>query len=104
MEADRTPSPQSLVAQMLSVRDGFLSAQQELGRMEHIAEGGNGLVSATVSGTGEVIALRLDPDVKRQDPADLEQIILDALQEAQQLAKKHAEQTAASFAQRHTFQ
>jgi DNA-binding protein YbaB len=61
---------------------------------------GGGLISVTVSGIGAVLDVRLDPDVKRYDPAELEQMILDALRGAQKSAKEHAEQTVAAFAQR----
>jgi nucleoid-associated protein EbfC len=99
MTAPQKPRWQQLVEQVSSVRNGLLSIHEELGRTEVVGEAGNGLVRVTVRGTGEVIAVQLDPGVKRENPAALEELFLTAAQQAQAAARTLVEQKAAPLSQ-----
>jgi nucleoid-associated protein EbfC len=93
-----TPPPiGELLDQVLSLRNAVLSARDELAQTELVGEAGNGLVSVTVRGTGEVIGVRLHPDVKRQALHDLEDLFLVAAAQAQDTARVLAEQRSKQF-------
>jgi len=60
-----------------------MSAQQELAAAEVTGQAGNGLVTATLTGEGEVTAITIDPKVV--DPEDVEtlqDLVLGALDDA----------------------
>jgi len=60
-----------------------MSAQQELASAEVTGQAGNGLVSVTMTGEGEVTAMAIDPKVV--DPEDVEtlqDLIVGALSDA----------------------
>ena len=90
-----TPSPfRDLMGQVQSIRDAVFAARDELNQTELVGESGNGLVSVTVRGSGEVIGVRLHADAKRQSLTELEDLFLAAATQAQSAAKllteKHA--------------
>lgn len=98
-----TPNPlQHMIDKVMSARDGLLTAQQRLVDSEFVGEAG-GLVSVTVRGSGEVVAVRLDPSARKRTPAELEELFLQAAQQAQQSARTFAEQLTAPFADMATF-
>jgi DNA-binding YbaB/EbfC family protein len=69
----------------------MMQAQAELAESEVTASAGGGLVSATVSGDGELKGVKIDP--KAVDPEDvetLEDLILAAVQAATDDAKRLA--------------
>jgi DNA-binding YbaB/EbfC family protein len=75
--------PQALLAQALEMQQRLLDAQAEAA--EAIVEGaaGGGKVKVTMTGTGEVTAVHIDPSVV--DPAEvdlLEDLIVAALRDA----------------------
>jgi nucleoid-associated protein EbfC len=58
-------------------------AQAELATLRATGHGGGGLVTATVSGEGTAVALRIDPSIiDPDDPETLADTVLAALQEA----------------------
>jgi nucleoid-associated protein EbfC len=61
---------QQLMKQAQQMQQQLADAQAELAEAEVTGSAGGGLVSATVSGTGELKSLRIDP--KAVDPDDLE--------------------------------
>jgi DNA-binding protein YbaB len=83
--------------QVLSIRDAVLGAHDELAQTELVGESGNGLVSVTVRGTGEVISVRLHPDTKRQSLNDLEDLFVAAVTQAQDAARVLTEQRSRTF-------
>jgi nucleoid-associated protein EbfC len=92
-----TPRVQRVVEQLASMRDMLKSAHQELTRTEVTGEAGGGLVRVTAYGTGEVTEVRLDPRVRRREIRELERLILEAIQEAQQLGRGLVEQLSATL-------
>ncbi|GDY30679.1 nucleoid-associated protein [Gandjariella thermophila] len=87
------PNMQQIVQQAQKMQEQLMAAQQELADAEVTGSAGGGLVTATVSGTGELKGLVIDP--KAVDPEDTETLadlvvaaVRDAGHNAQQLASE----------------
>lgn len=86
------PNLQQLAQIAQKMQADYMTAQQELTEAELSASAGGGLVTATVSGTGEIKGIKIDP--KAVDPSDvetLEDLILAAIAAANQEAQRLAE-------------
>ncbi len=70
MQPGGTPDMQHIMQQAQQLQQQLTSAQEELAEAEVSGSAGGGLVSATVSGSGELKALTIDP--KAVDPEDTE--------------------------------
>nr|WP_233163666.1 YbaB/EbfC family nucleoid-associated protein [Glycomyces salinus] len=82
---------QKLLQQAQQMQADYMQAQEELQEAEVTASAGGGLVSATVTGDGELKGVKIDP--KAVDPEDvetLEDLILAAVQAATEDAKRMA--------------
>lgn len=82
---------QQLLQQAQRMQEQLLSAQQNLSETEITGTAGGGLVTATVTGAGELVSLDIAPSVV--DPADVETLcdlvvaaVRDANAQAQRLA------------------
>jgi nucleoid-associated protein EbfC len=64
------PDLQQLMQQAQQMQEQLMAAQQELAEAEVTGTAGGGLVTATVTGAGELKALVIDPKVV--DPEDTE--------------------------------
>jgi DNA-binding YbaB/EbfC family protein len=64
------PDMQAILQQAQQMQQQLMSAQQELAAAEVTGTAGGGLVSAVVSGSGELKSLTIDPKVV--DPEDVE--------------------------------
>jgi len=85
---------QQLMKQAQKMQEQMLAAQQQLADAEVTGSAGGGLVTVTVSGTGDVKSVSIDP--KAVDPEDvetLEDLIVVAFREASDAAKTMAEET-----------
>ncbi|WP_073480267.1 YbaB/EbfC family nucleoid-associated protein [Streptoalloteichus hindustanus] len=87
------PNMQQIVQQAQKMQQQLMAAQQELAEAEVRGTAGGGLVTAVVSGTGELKGLSIDP--KAVDPEDTETLadlvvaaVRDANHSAQELAAK----------------
>ncbi|MGQ0842289.1 YbaB/EbfC family nucleoid-associated protein [Actinokineospora sp.] len=83
---------QAILAQAQKMQEQLLSAQQELAEAEVSGTAGGGLVTATVSGAGELKSLVIDPKVV--DPDDVEtlaDLVVAAVRDAGTNAQKLAE-------------
>ncbi|MDT0308463.1 YbaB/EbfC family nucleoid-associated protein [Streptomyces sp. DSM 44917] len=83
---------QQLLQQAQKMQQDLAAAQQELAETPVEGSAGGGLVKATVTGSGELTALEIDP--KAVDPEDTETLadlvlaaVRDANKAAQELAK-----------------
>jgi nucleoid-associated protein EbfC len=86
------PNIQEILAQAQAMQEKLASAQEELEDAEVTGSAGGGLVTATVSGAGELTALAIDPKVV--DPDDVEtlsDLIIAAVRDANRNAQKLAE-------------
>ncbi len=81
------PNMQQLMKQAQQLQAQMESAQQELAAAEVEGTAGGGLVTATVSGTGDIIGCVIDP--KAVDPDDAEtlgDLVVAAVRAAQEAA------------------
>ena len=82
---------QQLLQQAQRMQEQLMSAQQNLAETEVTGTSGGGLVTATVTGAGELVSLEIAPSVV--DPADIETLcdlvvaaVRDATAQAHRLA------------------
>ena len=61
MFPEGTPDLQALLQQAAEMQERLTTAQQELADARVEGSAGGGLVHATVSGTGELVSLTIDP-------------------------------------------
>ncbi len=93
MFPEGTPDLQALLQQASAMQERLVSAQHELEEARVEGSSGGGLVTATVTGTGELVGLTIDPSVC--DPADTE-TLADLVVAAVQNAADNAQRNAAS--------
>jgi DNA-binding YbaB/EbfC family protein len=84
------PNLQALLKQAQQMQRDLAAAQDELASAEIEGSAGGGLVTATVTGTSEVVSIRIDRQVVDPDDVDtLEDLVVaainDATRQAQQL-------------------
>ena len=87
------PNMQQLMKQAQKMQQQMLSAQQELAETQLTGTAGGGLVTATVTGSGEVLGIKIDP--KAIDPDDvesLEDLVVAAIRDAARAAAELAEE------------
>ncbi len=86
----RQPDMAQLMKQAQKMQQQMAEAQEQLAAAEVTGTAGGGLVTATVTGAGEVLSVKIDPTAV--DPADVESLedlvvaaIRDAASNAQEL-------------------
>jgi DNA-binding YbaB/EbfC family protein len=87
------PNMQKLMLQAQQMQQKLAAAQAELAKAELTGTSGGGLVTVTVSGSGEVRSVSIDP--KAVDPEDietLEDLVLAAITNANEEVRKLTEQ------------
>ncbi|MFJ9445783.1 YbaB/EbfC family nucleoid-associated protein [Kitasatospora sp. NPDC101235] len=83
------PNMQQLLKQAQKMQQDFAKAQQELAETKVNGTAGGGLVEATVTGAGELVALTIAPAaVDPEDTETLADLILAAVRDASQTAQK----------------
>ena len=88
-----TPNMQDLLKQAQQMQQDYVAAQNELTEAEVSASSGGGLVTVTVSGTGEFKKIAISPEaVDPEDVDTLEDMVGAAIQAAGEEAKKLAEE------------
>ena len=83
MQPGGTPDMSALLAQAQQVQQQLMEAQEALANSEVHGQAGGGLVQVTMKGSGEVVAVSIDPNVV--DPTDVEtlqDLIVGALTDA----------------------
>ena len=82
---------QKLLQQAQQMQADMMAAQSELAKTEVSASAGGGLVTATVTGDGELVRVKIAPEaVDPEDVETLEDLILAAVQAANEDAKRLA--------------
>jgi nucleoid-associated protein EbfC len=87
------PNLQQLMKQAQKMQQQLAEAQAELAEAEVTGTAGGGLVSVTISGSGEVKSVKIDP--KAVDPDDvetLEDLVLAAVHNANDAVRKLTEE------------
>ena len=88
-----------LMQQAQAMQQQLLEAQQQLAATEVTGTAGGGLVSALVTGSGEVIGVKIDP--KAVDPDDtesLEDLVIAAIRDGQRQAAELGQSTLGPMA------
>lgn len=98
MSEEESPNIQSLLQQAAAMQQQLLAAQEELTNARVEGSSGGGLVTATVSGTGDLIDLTIaaqvcDPD----DPETLADLVLAAVADAANNAQRMAAENMADL-------
>jgi len=81
------PDMQQLLMQAQKMQEELLAAQEELAQAQVEGSAGGGLVTASVTGAGELVGLTIDP--KAVDPEDTEtlaDLVLAAVRDANRAA------------------
>ena len=74
---------QQLMKQAQKMQQQVLAAQQELAQSELEGSSGGGLVTVTMTGAGEVVAVKIKPEaVDPDDVESLEDLVLAAIKDA----------------------
>jgi nucleoid-associated protein EbfC len=87
------PNMQQLMKQAQKMQEQLAAAQAELAAAEVTGTAGGGLVSATLNGSGELVALTIDP--KAVDPDDVEtlqDLVVAAVRDAHRAVAELAEE------------
>ena len=83
------PNMQQLMKQAQKMQQQLMEAQAKLAETEVTGTAGGGLVTATVTGSGDVLSIKIDP--KAVDPDDvesLEDLVVAAVRDANENAQK----------------
>ena len=89
MRPGAQPNMQQLMKQAQKMQQQMMAAQEELAVAELIGTAGGGLVTATVTGAGEVLSIKIDPKVVDPDDVEsLEDLVLAAIRDANRLAQE----------------
>jgi DNA-binding YbaB/EbfC family protein len=82
MQPDQ-PDMSALLAQAQQMQQQLMEAQEQLANTEVHGQAGGGLVQVTVKGSGEVVAVNIDPKViDPSDPETLQDLIVGAIADA----------------------
>ena len=93
MQPGEQPDMSELLAQAQQMQQQLMAAQAEIAATEVTGQAGGGLVTATVTGGGEVRALTIDPKVVDPDDVEtLQDLIIGALADASRMAGEVATQ------------
>ena len=83
MQPGGPPDMSGLLAQAQQMQQQLMAAQQRLANAEVQGKAGGGLVEVTVKGSGEVVAVKIDPKVVDPDDVEtLQDLIVGALSDA----------------------
>ena len=82
------PNMQQLMKQAQKMQQQMIAAQEELAKAEVQGTAGGGLVTATVTGAGEVVSIKIKPEaVDPDDVESLEDLVVAALHDASRAAQ-----------------
>jgi DNA-binding YbaB/EbfC family protein len=93
MQPGGQPDMSALLAQAQQMQQQLMAAQQRLANAEVHGKAGGGLVEVTVKGSGEVVAVKIDPKVVDPDDVEtLQDLIVGALADASNQVTTMAQQ------------
>jgi nucleoid-associated protein EbfC len=88
-----------LLAQAQQMQQRLMEAQQQLANAEVHGQAGGGLVKVVAKGSGEVVAVEIDPQVVNPDDIEtLQDLIVGAMGDASQQVTKMAQERLGSLA------
>jgi DNA-binding YbaB/EbfC family protein len=90
----------ALMAQAQQMQQQLMQAQEELATAEVAGTAGGGLVTATVTGAGELVGLTIDPQaIDPSDPEGLADLVLAAVRDANRAAAELQQEAMGPLAQ-----
>src|ERR1700720_2512954 len=93
MEPGGPPDMSALLAQAQQMQQQLMQAQEELAATDVHGQAGGGLVQVTMKGSGEVVAVSIDPKVVDPDDVEtLQDLIVGALTDASNQVTTMAQQ------------
>lgn len=93
MQPGEQPDMSQLLQQAQQMQQQLMAAQAEIAATEVTGTAGGGLVTATVTGSGEVVGLTIDPKVVDPDDVEtLQDLVIGALADASRAAAEVASQ------------
>jgi DNA-binding YbaB/EbfC family protein len=93
------PDMQQILQQAQKMQEQLMSAQESLANAETSGSAGGGLVTAVVSGTGELKSLTIDPKVVDPEDVDtLADLVVAAVRDASGKANKLASEAMGPLA------
>ncbi|MFB6356141.1 MAG: YbaB/EbfC family nucleoid-associated protein, partial [bacterium] len=85
---------QQMMKQAQEMQKKMQEAQEELKEKEYTGQAGGGVVSVTVNGQGDIEELNIEPDCVDPDDVEmLEDLVLSAIEAAQEKAEEAKEET-----------
>jgi nucleoid-associated protein EbfC len=93
------PNMQQLMKQAQQMQQQLMAAQAELAEAQVEGSAGGGLVTATMTGSGDLVSLTIDP--KAVDPDDVEtlqDLVVAAVRDASRAAQELAQETMGPLA------
>ena len=89
----------ALLAQAQQMQQKLMEAQHQLANAEVRGQAGGGLVEVVVKGSGEVVAVKIDPKVvDREDIETLQDLIVGAMADASKQVTRMAQEQLGSLA------
>lgn len=93
MQPGGAPDMQQLLQQAQEMQSQLMAAQAELAQAQVSGQAGGGLVTATVSGAGELVGVVIDPKVVDPDDVEtLQDLVIGAVAAANSAAQELAAQ------------
>jgi len=90
---------QQLMKQAQKMQAQMEAAQEQLAQTELTGTAGGGLVTATLTGAGEVLSIKIDPKVVDPDDVEsLEDLVIAAIRDASRAAQELAAATMGPLA------
>ncbi len=84
---------QAIMQQAAQMQEQMMAAQEALAAAEFVGSAGGGLVRVTISGSGEITAVTIDPKVVDPDDVEtLQDLIVAALRDASRQVTEMASQ------------
>ena len=96
---NRQPDMRQLMKQAQQMQEQMMAAQSELAQQQFTGTAGGGMVTATVSGSQELVEVKISPDVV--DPEDvemLEDLVVAAVRQAMESASSAANERLGGLA------
>ena len=99
MSTEGPPDMQALLAQAAAMQEQLMAAQDQLASARFDGTSGGGLVTATVDGAGELLALSIDPATCDPDDTEtLADLVVAAVHDAASNAARAAAEQMGSIA------
>lgn len=100
MQPGGAPDMQAILQQAQAMQQQLMEAQEKIAATEVEGQAGGGLVTAKITGTGELVDLTIDPKVVDPDDVEtLQDLVIGAIKNANEKAQELASETLGPFAQ-----